>query len=83
VNDWLWNIGNWIEHHPGSAAWVQALGATLAVATAVPVPALQARHARQPRDDDRRLRASGLARLPPMDDPVNSCPNLLSPLISL
>jgi len=61
VTDWLSNVGAWIEHHPGAAAWVQALGATLAVATAVLMPALQARHARQQRDADRRLRAKSLA----------------------
>ena len=61
VNDWLSSIGYWIEHHSAAAAWVQAIGATLAVATAVLVPALQARHARQQRDDDRQLRAKSLA----------------------
>lgn len=61
MNDWLSSIGNWIEHHSAAAAWVQAIGATLAVATAVLVPALQARHARQQRDDDRQLRAKSLA----------------------
>ncbi|HUB47663.1 MAG TPA: hypothetical protein VMB73_22015 [Acetobacteraceae bacterium] len=51
----------WIEHHPGDAAWVQAIGATLAVATAVLIPAMQARYARRQRDADRDLRAKSLA----------------------
>jgi hypothetical protein len=61
VSGWLSNTGSWIEHHPGAAAWVQALGATLAVAAAVLVPALQSRNARRQRDADRRLRAKSLA----------------------
>jgi hypothetical protein len=51
----------WIEHHPGDAAWVQAIGATLAVATAVLIPALQARYARRRLEADRALRAKSLA----------------------
>ena len=50
-----------MEHHPGTASWAQAVGATLAVVAAVLVPALQARHARQQREADRRLRAKSLA----------------------
>jgi len=61
VNDWLPHLGSWIEHHSGDAAWVQAIGATLAVIAAVLVPARQGRHARQQRDADRRLRAKSLA----------------------
>ena len=61
MSGWLSHTETWIEHHPGDAAWVQAIGATLAVATAVLVPALQARNARRQRDADRKLRAKSLA----------------------
>jgi hypothetical protein len=50
-----------VEHHPGTAAPAQAVGATFAVATAVLMPALQARHARQQLEADRRLRAKSRA----------------------
>ncbi len=50
-----------MEHHPGTASWAQAVGATLAVIAAVLGPALQARHARQRLEADRRLRAKSLA----------------------
>jgi len=61
VSGWLSNCEAWIEAHPGDAAWVQAIGATLAVATAVLVPALQARNARRQREAEQRLRAKSLA----------------------
>ncbi|HEY1932245.1 MAG TPA: hypothetical protein VGG99_09560 [Acetobacteraceae bacterium] len=61
MNDWLSNLGSWVEHHPGAASWAQAVGATLAVIAAVLVPALQARAARRQRDADRQLRAKSLA----------------------
>lgn len=61
MSDWLPHTEIWIEHHPGDAAWMQAIGATLAVAAAVLVPALQARGARRQRDADRALRAKSLA----------------------
>lgn len=61
MTDWLGSIARWIEHHPGSAAWAQAVGATLAVVAAVLVPTLQSRTARRQRDADRRLRAKSLA----------------------
>jgi hypothetical protein len=50
-----------MEHHPGTASWAQAVGATLAVVAAVLTPALQARHARLRLEADRRLRAKSLA----------------------
>lgn len=61
MSGWVTQTETWIEQHAGVAAWVQAIGATLAVATAVVVPAMQARHARQQREADRRLRAKSLA----------------------
>ena len=61
MSGWLWHTEAWIERHPGDAAWVQAIGATLAVAAAVLVPALQARFARRQREADRGLRAKSLA----------------------
>jgi hypothetical protein len=61
VSDWVLNIGDWIERHPGTAGWAQALGATLAVIAAVLVPASQARRASLQREADRRLRAKSLA----------------------
>jgi hypothetical protein len=61
VSGWVASLGVWIELHPGSASWVQAIGATLAVIAAVLVPALQARHARLQREADRSLRAKSLA----------------------
>jgi hypothetical protein len=61
VSDWPANLADWMEHHSGIAAWAQAVGATLAVIAAVLVPALQARHARQQLEADRRLRAKSLA----------------------
>ena len=61
MNDWPSSLGYWMEHHPGTAAWAQAVGATLAVVAAVLVPALQARNARRQLEADRRLRAKSLA----------------------
>lgn len=61
MSEWLSIVGYWMEHHPGAAAWAQAIGATLAVVAAVLVPASQARHARQQREADRLLRAKSLA----------------------
>jgi len=50
-----------MEHHPGTASWAQAVGATLAVIAAVLVPALQSRHTKLQLEADRRLRAKSLA----------------------
>src|SRR5260370_23365246 len=35
----------WIESHPGTAAWVQAIGAIVALAIAIGVPVCMARRA--------------------------------------
>ena len=51
----------WIEHHPGLAAWCQAVGAILAIGVAIWVPARQHTVARADAEEERRLKAQGLA----------------------
>jgi hypothetical protein len=50
-----------MEHHPGTASWAEAVGATLAVVAAVLMPALQSRNASRQLAADRRVRAKSLA----------------------
>jgi hypothetical protein len=52
---------DWIEHHPGLAAWLQAIGAIIAVAVAIWVPARQHSVARADAEMERRLKARSLA----------------------
>jgi hypothetical protein len=56
----MWLMG-WIEHHPGLAAWLQAVGAIIAVAVAIWVPARQHSVARADAEIERRLKARSLA----------------------
>jgi hypothetical protein len=53
----------WIEAHPGLAAWVQAIGAILAIIVAFLVVFLQQRLERRAAASERRARAIGLAIL--------------------
>lgn len=41
------NISFWIEHHPGLASWVQAIGSLLALAVAIGVARQQGRQSRK------------------------------------
>jgi hypothetical protein len=53
----------WIETHPGLAAWVQAIGAILAIVVAFLVVFLQQRLERDSAARERHARAIGLAIL--------------------
>ena len=53
----------WIEAHPGLAAWVQGLGTLLAVMVAILVPYRLSKSERDRRSVDRKLEAQGLAVL--------------------
>jgi hypothetical protein len=53
----------WIEHHPGLAAWVQAIGAILAIGAGFLVVWLQQWLQRKADDIEKRHRAVGLAIL--------------------
>jgi hypothetical protein len=53
----------WIEHHPGLAAWLQAAGSVIAITAAFAVAYLQRHFDLADREQDRRIRAQGLALL--------------------
>jgi hypothetical protein len=57
----VYELLEWIEHHPGLAAWFQAVGAIVAVGVAIWVPAYQHKVARDDAEKDRRLKARSLA----------------------
>jgi hypothetical protein len=53
----------WIEHHPGLAAWVQAIGAIIAIIAAFVIANLQHALEKRDRQAERKERAKGLAFL--------------------
>jgi hypothetical protein len=55
--DRLWNILEWIEHHPGTAAWVGAVGTIVAIVAAIAF----SRSDRRERLREKRLRGTALA----------------------
>ena len=57
----------WIESHPGTAAWVQAIGAIVALAIAIGVPVCMARRA------DRLNRKRFLGSVASISSEVNKC----------
>jgi hypothetical protein len=57
---WFADTITWVEAHPGTAAWAQAIGAILAIIVALLVPARQRQTARSDAERDRRLRARSL-----------------------
>jgi hypothetical protein len=54
------DVMTWVEAHPGTAGWAQAIGAILVVIVAIWVPARQRRTARADAERERRLRARSL-----------------------
>jgi hypothetical protein len=55
--DRLWDILEWIEHHPGTAAWVGAVGTIVAILAAIALSRLD----RRERLREKRLRRTALA----------------------
>ena len=57
------SVLNWIEAHPGTAAWVQAIGALLAIGFAFGIAHWELHAARRKEETERRMRAQGLSFL--------------------
>lgn len=62
-----WALLDWIEHHPGTAAWVQAGGAIIALAIAIAIPIWSAKAA------DRRSRKRFLSSVASICGEVQGC----------
>jgi hypothetical protein len=56
-------ISEWIEHHPGLAAWLQAIGSLVAIGIAIWVPARYHKLARSAAATEHKLRTRTLVNL--------------------